>query len=117
MTEIPLCRLSDLAEGDSKGFAADPEARYADIVVVRTPQGIYAYRNQCPHTGAPMEWESDQFLDYTGTLIQCGIHGALFQINDGYCISGPCARQRLRPIAVREQDGWLVALEPLERKA
>lgn len=111
MPEQRLCRLDDLVEGQSKGFIVSPDARYADILVVRTRTGIYAYRNRCPHTGAPMEWESDQFLDYTNTLIQCGIHGALFRIEDGYCVTGPCARQSLHRIAVTEREGWLVALE------
>lgn len=115
MAEYPLCPMSALPEGESRGFAAKPGAPYADIIVVRTHEGIYAYRNRCPHTGAPMEWEPDQFLDYTGTLIQCGIHGAQFRIDDGYCISGPCARQSLQRITVIEKDGWLIALEPLER--
>lgn len=110
-----LCRLDALPEGQSKGFALNPEARYADILVVRTQAGVYAYRNRCPHTLAPMEWESDQFLDFTGTVIQCGIHGALFRIEDGYCVSGPCARQSLQRIAVTVREGWLVALESLER--
>ena len=108
-----LCRLDDLPESQSKGFAISADARYADILVVRTRAGIYAYRNRCPHTGAPMEWEPDQFLDYSGTLLQCGIHGALFRVEDGYCVTGPCARQSLQRIAVIERDGWLVALEPL----
>ena len=55
-----LCRLDDLPESQSKGFAISADARYADILVVRTRAGIYAYRNRCPHTGAPMEWEPDQ---------------------------------------------------------
>ncbi|CDH47267.1 MAG: Rieske 2Fe-2S domain-containing protein [Candidatus Competibacteraceae bacterium] len=110
-----LCRLDDLPEGQSKGFALDPAARYADILVVRTPAGIYAYRNRCPHTFAPMEWEPDEFLDLTGTVIQCGIHGALFRIEDGYCVSGPCVRQSLQRIAVTVREGWLVALESLGR--
>ena len=114
--EHSLCRLDDLAEGRSKGVFINPDSRYADLVVVRTRQGVYAYRNRCPHTGAPMEWEPDQFLDYTNTLIQCGVHGALFRIEDGYCVSGPCARQALRRIAVIERDGWLIALDPLENR-
>jgi nitrite reductase/ring-hydroxylating ferredoxin subunit len=115
MTEHPLCRLDELPEGQSKGFALDPAAHYADFLVVRARTGIYAYRNRCPHTGAPMEWEPDRFLDFSGTLIQCGIHGALFRVEDGYCIAGPCARQSLQRIAVTERDGWLIALEPVER--
>jgi nitrite reductase/ring-hydroxylating ferredoxin subunit len=110
-----LCRLDDLPVGESKGFAHAADARYADILVIRTQTGVYAYRNRCPHTFAPMEWEPDQFLDLTGTVIQCGIHGALFRIEDGYCVSGPCARQSLPPVAVTIRDGWLIALEPLER--
>ncbi len=117
MPEHTLCRLDDLPEGQSKGFAISLDARYADILLVRTRAGIYAYRNRCPHTGAPMEWEPDQFLDYSGTSIQCGIHGALFRIEDGYCVSGPCARQSLQRIAVIERDGWLIALDSLERIA
>ena len=115
MTEHPLCRLDELPEGHSKGFALDPDAHCADLLVVRARTGIYAYRNRCPHTGAPMEWEPDRFLDFSGTLIQCGIHGALFRVEDGYCIAGPCARQSLQRIAVTERDGWLIALEPVER--
>jgi nitrite reductase/ring-hydroxylating ferredoxin subunit len=117
MPEHVLCRLDDLPEGESKGFAIGLDARYADILLVRTRTGIFAYRNRCPHTGAPMEWEPDQFLDYSGTSIQCGIHGALFRIEDGYCVSGPCARQSLQRIAVIERDGWLIALDLLERTA
>ncbi|MBL8259455.1 MAG: Rieske (2Fe-2S) protein [Candidatus Competibacteraceae bacterium] len=115
MADYPLCRLDELPEGQSKGVTVRPDARYADLLVVRTAEGVFAYRNRCPHTGAPMEWEPDQFLDYTGTAIQCGIHGALFRIDDGYCVSGPCARQSLQRIAVIERDGWLIALEPPER--
>ena len=77
-----------------------PDARYADLIVVCTARGLFGYRNRCPHTGAPMEWEPDRFLDISGTLIQCGIHGALFRIEDGYCLSGPCARQSLQAVAL-----------------
>lgn len=109
--EQVLCRLDDIPEGGSKGFAADSDAFYADVFVVRTDNGVYAYRNRCPHTGAPMEWQPDRFLDYTGALILCGIHGALFRIEDGYCVAGPCARRSLERVAVAVREGWVVALD------
>ncbi len=115
MSEHILCHMDDLAEDHSKGIVVNPASRYADIVLVRTRKGIYAYRNRCPHTGAPMEWEPDQFLDCTATVIQCGIHGALFRIEDGYCVSGPCVRQSLQPVELIERDGWLIALDSPER--
>ncbi|MCP5158462.1 MAG: Rieske 2Fe-2S domain-containing protein [Gammaproteobacteria bacterium] len=115
MPEHRLCPLVDLLEGQSKGFTIRPDSRYADILIVYTQQRIHAYRNRCPHTGAPMEWEPDRFLDYTSTMIQCGIHGALFRIEDGYCVSGPCVRQSLHRVTVIERGGWLIALDPLGR--
>ena len=93
-----------------------PDARYADLIVVRTARGLFGYRNRCPHTGAPMEWEPDRFLDISGTLIQCGIHGALFRIEDGYCLSGPCAQQSLQAVALIERDGWLLVDMDLEQR-
>ena len=109
----PLCRLAELPVGSSKGIVLQPQGRYADLLVVRTAAGCFAYRNRCPHLGAPMEWQPDHFLDFTGTRIQCGLHGAQFRIEDGYCVAGPCVQQRLQPVAIMERDGWVWALEPL----
>lgn len=114
--ERPLCRLEAIPIGSSKGFAADPQACYAELLVVRTQAGVYAYRNHCPHTGAAMEWQPDQFLDYTGTLIQCGIHGALFRIEDGYCLAGPCKGRYLQKVAVAVRDGVIRMVENSGRR-
>ncbi|PWV64552.1 Rieske (2Fe-2S) protein [Plasticicumulans acidivorans] len=109
--ECELCRLDELADGTSKGIIVTPGAHYADVILVRRGAEVYAWRNCCPHTGAPMEWQADQFLDYTGEYLQCGIHGALFRVDDGYCLRGPCVRQRLYSIAVVVRDGRVIALD------
>lgn len=113
---LELCRLEDIPEGGSKGVALDPAAVYADVVLVRRGARVYAYRNSCPHTGAPMEWQPDQFLDYRNQYIQCGIHAALFRVEDGFCVQGPCARQSLTPLAVELRGGRVLALEDPRRK-
>lgn len=64
---------------------------------------MLAYRNQCPHTGGPMDWVPGQFLTEDGGLIQCSLHGALFRIGDGFCVSGPCAGASLVPVQVEIQ--------------
>lgn len=109
-----LCALEDIPLNSSKGFAADPEAYYADFLVVRTDEGVYAYRNHCPHAGAPMEWQPDQFLDYSQSYIQCGLHGALFQIESGYCVGGPCQGRSLESFPIEVRDGLLIALQDPE---
>jgi nitrite reductase/ring-hydroxylating ferredoxin subunit len=42
-------------------------------------------------------------------MIQCATHGALFLIESGECVAGPCAGQSLQALACREDaEGiWL----------
>lgn len=75
------------AEGQCIEFTCAGEAAFA----IRHGGKLYAYLNQCPHTGAPLNWSPGQFLDAEGEHLMCSLHGALFRIEDGYCIYGPCA--------------------------
>jgi nitrite reductase/ring-hydroxylating ferredoxin subunit len=102
---ILLCRPDELAEGRSRGFLIDG----LKIVLVRKHGRVHAYENRCPHRGIPLEWVQDQFLDQSGSLIQCATHGALFLIESGECVAGPCAGESLPPLAVKEDaEGiWL----------
>ena len=96
-----LCHSDLIAEGQSKGFEQDGVRLFA----VRKQGKLYAYRNECPHLGINLEWLDDQFLDADGCLIQCAMHGALFLIENGQCISGPCQGQALQAVPCEERDG------------
>ena len=111
-----LCSLEDIPEGSCKGFSAKADAFYADIFVVRTQTGVYAYRNRCPHTGAPMEAFPDEFLDYQMSYILCAVHGARFQIENGYCIFGPCLHHSLARIQVKVEDGMIFTFDEISRQ-
>jgi nitrite reductase/ring-hydroxylating ferredoxin subunit len=67
-----------------------------------------AYRNRFPHTGAPQHWRPGQFLDLTGELIQCALHGALFLPETGECVHGPCLGAHLVPVRVILNEGWVL---------
>jgi nitrite reductase/ring-hydroxylating ferredoxin subunit len=102
--EQALCHSSTIAEGQSKGFEVDGMA----IFVIHKHGQFYAYRNQCPHLGIELEWLPDQFLDSEGALIQCATHGALFLIDSGDCIAGPCQGQSLASVPCRcDEQGRL----------
>lgn len=100
-----LCALEDLKNSDSKGFSIGEDAIFA----VRQDPHVYIYRNQCPHLGIALEWLPDKFLDVDGELIQCSTHGALFTIDDGLCVSGPCSGQSLTalPAQIKDGDVWI----------
>lgn len=100
-----LCRLDDVPEGEARGFLHKGQR----ILVVRREDTLYLYENSCPHRGIPLEWQPDRFLDESGSLLQCATHGALFLIENGECVAGPCAGKHLRPLPWTLRDGsiWL----------
>jgi len=97
---VRLCDLADMPEGSSRGFSLAAAGVRDDIFLVRTQAGLFGYRNSCPHTGGPLDWVPDQFLNLDGSFIQCATHAALFRIEDGLCVSGPCAGRWLDAVAV-----------------
>ena len=56
-----------------------------------------------------LNWSPDQFLNVDGSLIQCATHGALFDIDSGRCIAGPCLGEHLVPVPFELRDGMLLA--------
>ena len=83
---ISLLAIDDIEEGTSRGL----EVNNLYLFAVKKDDQITLYFNRCPHLGTPLEWEEDRFLDADGALIQCSTHGALFRIEDGRCLAGPC---------------------------
>ncbi len=105
VSTITICRLDELDHGDSRGFTLEQAGKLHAIFVVRQAGRVYAYLNRCPHTGAPLDWVPDRFLDLDGTHIQCANHAALFRIEDGACLAGPCNGTGLEPLAVEINAG------------
>ncbi len=95
-----LCTSAELVDASSRGFELDGQKLFA----VRREGRVYVYENRCPHRGVGLEWQPDQFLDPSASLIQCATHGALFLIESGECVAGPCAGQFLRALACREDS-------------
>lgn len=114
---LPLCPLDELSNPGSRGFRLSEGNQTMELFVVRRDGRVYGYLNTCPHTGAPLEWMPDRFLDITASLIQCALHGALFGIEDGRCLRGPCLGQRLLPIKVAVRDGDVVLTDPAAARA
>lgn len=105
---LHLCRLEELEDPGSRGFDGRSIGTPWDFFLVRDGQAVYGYRNNCPHTGAPLDWSPDRFLDLDKSFIQCAIHGALFRMEDGHCLRGPCTGQNLQAIPVRLEDGAIL---------
>ena len=102
---LRLCGFNELRDPGSKGFVVDLDGQATEIFIVRKGDAVYGYRNSCPHTGGPLDWKPDEYLDGDGEHILCATHAALFRIEDGLCVGGPCKRQHLTPVPLRIEAG------------
>ena len=97
-----LFNTRDISEGGSLGISHSSGPMFA----VKKDGAVFIYRNSCPHLGIELEWNEHDFLDPGGTLIQCSTHGALFIIEDGRCVAGPCQGQYLQKVEfVSDNEG------------
>ncbi|MDE1149370.1 MAG: Rieske (2Fe-2S) protein [Azospirillaceae bacterium] len=109
----PLCRLDDIPDGQAKGISWGVGSAREDILVVRRGDAAYGYRNRCPHVGTSLDWTPGQFMSADGRHLHCATHGALFRVEDGFCVHGPCAGRSLSAVPVRVQDGAVLLVEPI----
>ena len=110
MTELPEpgARLKALADiPDPGGAPADFEA--TPILILRSGETVRAYINVCPHAGRPLCLPSGKTLVQNGETLVCPFHGASFDIASGACTGGPAGKAALKPVAVRVEDGVVVA--------
>lgn len=99
-----LCSTETLRQRRCLGF----DLEGCPLFLVQLDNGeVRAYRNNCPHLNIELNWQPHGFLDYDQCYIQCKTHGALFRMDDGYCIVGPCNGQSLSPLDVYQFDGWI----------
>lgn len=102
MTE--LCKVSELDEGTSRGFSS----HVGPVFAVKYDNAVFVYKNECPHLGVNLEFQPDEFLDSEGQLIQCSTHGALFSIDEGHCLSGPCQGDYLTKVDFNIEEDTIV---------
>lgn len=96
-----ICQMSEFNDRASRGFSIQQGDEIIEGFVVYQGGEFFAYRNSCPHTGAPLDWVEHQFLDAEAVLIQCAMHDARFDIQTGRCVAGPCAGDSLQPLELQ----------------
>ena len=117
--ERVICALHELADPGAKGFTMGSGDWPLRGFVARSGATVRAYVNHCPHAGFPLNWQPDAFLAPQAPLILCVMHGALFDIESGECVTGPCAGLALRALPVKIERGYVMLDErvPLEEPA
>lgn len=105
---VTLARLDTIADGAARNFVLQMKAGRFHGFVVRRGDTVTGYVDRCPHMGVPLAQTLDDYLAPDGALIACSWHGALFAIDDGRCVGGPCIGARLIAWPVTVVDGAIV---------
>ena len=105
---VTLAPLDIIPDGTARNFVLELRAGRFHGFAVRTGDAVHGYVDRCPHAGFPLTPELDQYLTERGDLIQCHWHGALFRIDDGLCVGGPCPGAHLTPWPLTVRDGMIV---------
>lgn len=104
---VKLCTLETVADGAARNFVLQiGPARFHGFVVRRGEQ-VRGYVDRCPHAGLPLAQKLDDYLTPTSDLIACSWHGALFDIDSGACVGGPCVGAALTPWPVQVAGGFI----------
>lgn len=102
---MKLCDLTEIEGGGSNGFFAERDGVMESYIVLRMGEEVFVYINSCPHIGSPLDFQPGKFLSPDKTHIMCSTHGAMFRIEDGVCVSGPCVDDALTPVQFTVRDG------------
>ncbi len=105
---IEVCALTELAEVDARGFDYPTRQGMRSGFVVRRGELVAAYRNVCPHAGHPLNWKPHAFLTRAKDRIMCSVHGAVFELDTGQCVAGPCPGRSLTSLRVEIRDGRVI---------
>ncbi|MCE3284199.1 MAG: hypothetical protein K0R70_455 [Steroidobacteraceae bacterium] len=103
-----ICPLHELEATGARGFTLGEGDWPLRGFVVRRGDAVHAYVNHCPHAGFPLNWPPDVVLAPGGGHIRCIMHGALFELETGVCVAGPCMGHGLQPLPITVRDGYVL---------
>jgi nitrite reductase/ring-hydroxylating ferredoxin subunit len=95
MTWKHLCAASRLSEGEPLGFKVGDRR----VALYKVDDDIFATDDVCSHAFALL---STGFLE--GHVIECPLHGAMFDVRDGRCRSGSYKDIRAFEVEIREGE-------------
>jgi len=75
-------------------------------ILVRTADGVRAFKNECRHLPMPLDdRDPGELWDEHGRHLMCNSHGARYRPDDGLCVAGPCEGSHLKTLPVVVEDG------------
>ncbi|MFV2057821.1 MAG: Rieske (2Fe-2S) protein [Thiohalomonadales bacterium] len=104
--------LTNLIGNTTLSYTLTDTTPSIDLILVHHAGQRYAYVDRCPHFGLNLNWRPDQYYNINKHYLQCSTHGALFRIEDGLCIFGPCEGASLQNVPlIRRNNQYFVDIQ------
>ena len=116
---INVAKLSDIEEGSATNIVIELADGYRHLILTRKADEVNVFLNSCPHTGVRLDWKVGVFLTVDKAHLQCSTHGALFELDSGFCVAGPCINKCLVKLQTKVYDQaiYVNALESIPANA
>ena len=101
-----------IEEGTARSFKAKVRGQIFQGFAVRKGDQYHAYQNLCRHLPVTLDLDDNQFFTHDKQHLQCHMHGAMYEIDTGYCFAGPCQGAKLLKLEVVEEESRLVIRIP-----
>ena len=101
---INVAKLSDIEEGSATNAVIELADGHRHLILTRKADEVNVFLNSCPHTGVRLDWKVGVFLTVDKAHLQCSTHGALFELDSGFCVAGPCINQCLVKLQTKVYD-------------
>lgn len=100
------------ADPSTADFSVKIKGKIIKGFVVRKGQSFYAYQNLCKHLPVTLDLNDNSFFNHDKSLLQCQMHGALYEMESGLCVGGPCEGARLSPLPLQETEAQVIITFP-----
>lgn len=84
-----------LPKNETRSFEARVRGKIIQGIVFRKDDVFFVYQNLCRHLPITLDIGDSNFLNHEKNLLQCHMHGALYEPETGLCTAGPCEGSRL----------------------
>lgn len=105
-----LAKIDEISEGKWYEFNLQMDEGIFSLMLKKTKDTYFAFKNYCPHQGRRMNYSLGKFLTTQEGNIVCPAHGAEFKPESGLCINGPCLGQSLEPVHIQLNDESVFAI-------
>ena len=95
-----LCTLAEIPQDGAREIVFGEGYDSFRVLLLRSADGVRAYRNRCAPVHIPLNYETDLFHVLDNDVLMCAHHGAMYRIADGFCFDGPCEGANLSSVPV-----------------